>query len=78
MRCSSHHNSRSSTGPLSRNVRFLRLYVRPVFEVKILNQVYTEGNSEFTQVFIQFIGGLISFMNVDRGDETPSSQMYVD
>ena len=52
-----------------RNVRFLRLC--PVVEVEILNQMYTEGNSEFTQVFTQFIEGLISFMNVERGGEPP-------
>ena len=52
-----------------RNVRFLRLC--HVVEVEILNQMYTEGNSEFTQVFTQFREGLISFMNVKRGGEPP-------
>ena len=42
---------------MSRNAKFLRLC--PLYEVKTLNQMYTEGNSAFVQVFMQFIQGFI-------------------
>ena len=61
---------------MSRNAKFLRLC--PVYEVKTLNQMYTEGNSAFVQVLIQFVQAFISEIKVEHGGEPLSSQVSVD